>query len=82
MSNRPQISAQRISDLMMLNLNCEEVEDYKKKYKITEKYEGQLMKLVDINFPDKMEVEEEPPMFAIGYNLDDEVVEDDYVRRI
>ena len=82
MSNRPQISAQRISDLMMLNLNCDEVEDYKKKYKITEKYEGQLMKLVDINFPDEMEVEEEPPMFAIGYNLDDEVVEDDYVRRI
>ena len=67
---------------MMLNLNCEEVEDYKKKYKITEKYEGQLMKLVDINFPDKMEVEEEPPMFAIGYNLDNKVVEDDYVRRI
>ena len=82
MSNRPQISAQRISDLMMLNLNCDVVEDYKKKYKITEKYEGQLMKLVDINFPDKMKVEEEPPMFAIGYNLDDEVVEDDYVRRI
>ena len=67
---------------MMLNLNCDEVEDYKKKYKITEKYEGQLMKLVDINFPDEMEVEEEPLMFAIGYNLDDKVVEDDYVRRI
>ena len=67
---------------MMLNLNCDEVEDCKKKYKITEKYEGQLMKLVDINFPDEMEVEEEPPMFAIGYNLDNEVVEDDYVRRI
>ena len=82
MSNRPQISAQRISDLMMLNLNYDVVEDYKKKYKITEKYEGQLMKLVDINFPDKMEVEEEPPMFAIGYNLDNKVVEDDYVRRI
>ena len=67
---------------MMLNLNYDVVEDYKKKYKITEKYEGQLMKLVDINFPDEMEVEEEPPMFAIGYNLDDKVVEDDYVRRI
>ena len=56
------MSAQTLSDQMMLNLNYETVQEYKKNVNITKKFTGELRKLVDIEFPDEMDAPE-PPIF-------------------
>ena len=49
--SRHRLSAQKISDLMTINLNYDAVESYKSKYGLTKSYGGQLLRLVDIDFP-------------------------------
>ena len=56
------MSAQTLSDQMMLNLNYETVQEYKENVNITKKFTGELRKLVDIEFPDEMDAPE-PPIF-------------------
>ena len=49
------MSPQTLSDQMMLNLNYETVQEYNENVNITKKFTGELRKLVDIEFPDKMD---------------------------
>ena len=79
--SRHRLSAQRISDLMTINLNYDAVESYKSKYGLTKSYGGQLLRLVDIDFPLWLDVDEEPPEYEVPMFVDDEVVEDNYVMR-
>ena len=81
------MSPQRISDLMIINLNHSSVQEYKEKYGITETYEGDLLSLVTVEFPDEREDEEieddGPPVYEVGLDVEDEfeeeAVPDDYV---
>ena len=74
---------------MMINLNHELVEQYREKYGITEKYDGELLRLVSVQFPDEIEEEEVaqvvPPLFEVDDFIEDEfeeeAVPDDYVMR-
>ena len=72
-----------ITNLMMLNLNLDKIEKYKKSTGITEKYDGDIKKLVDIRFPDELDVQTEPPVYnnedldvGIGYDVNDELFSD------
>ena len=49
--SRHHLTAQKISDLMIINLNHDAVESYKSKYGLIKSYDGQLLWLVDIDFP-------------------------------
>ena len=84
---RQKINAQTISDQMMINLNYSDVEDFKETVGITNKYSGELLRLVDIEFPDKMEAETNPPIhddvdtaleFGLEVDSDDYDSEDDF----
>ena len=80
--SRHRLSAQKISDLMIINLNYDTVESYKSKYGLTKRYGGQLLRLVDIDFPLWLDVDEEPPEYDVPrVFVDDEVVEDNYEMR-
>ena len=46
---------------MMINLNYEDVQDYKETTGITVNYTGELRRLVDIEFPDEMDADVSPP---------------------
>jgi len=48
--SRHRLSAQKISDLMIINLNYDAVESYKSKYGLTKSYGGQLLRLVTSTF--------------------------------
>ena len=72
-----------ITNLMMLNLNLDKIEKYKRTTGITEKYNGDIKKLVDIRFPDELDVQTEPPVYnnedldvGIGYDVNDELFPD------
>ena len=65
---------------MIINLNHRNVAEYKETHKITSTYQGDLKRLVDVEFPDEMEAEEEPPVFDVGLEVDDEVLDDSYER--
>ena len=74
--HRLRMSPQTISDLMMINLNHRDIEDYKEKVGITSKYTGTITKLVDVEFPDEMENIGEPPVHedvGLGYDVEDEI---------
>ena len=72
---------------MMINLNLDSVQQYKEKYGITETYEGDLLSLVTVAFPDEPEdvgdEEVAPPVYDVGHDVEDEfeeeAVDDDYV---
>ena len=75
---------------MIINLNHEQVEQYREKYGISETYDGDLLRLVNVQFPDEneeemAEAERAPPVFAVNDYLEDEFEEeaepDDYVMR-
>ena len=70
---------------MMINLNADIVDKYKEKHGITETYNGDLLSLVDVQFPEQMEADEQPPFFDFNFDdydeVDDEVTYDDYLRR-
>ena len=75
---------------MIINLNHEQVEQYREKYGISETYDGDLLRLVNVQFPDENEeemdeAERAPPVFAVNAYLEDEFEEeaepDDYVMR-
>ena len=67
---------------MILNLNYDKVEFYKEAFGIKETYDGDLVRLADIEFPPEMEAEEEPPTFDVGNMfVDDEVLNDSYEMR-
>ena len=65
---------------MMINLNHELVEQYREKYGITEKYDGELLRLVSVQFPDEIEEEEVaqvvPPLFEVDDFIEDEFEEE------
>ena len=75
---------------MMINLNHDSVQDYKEKYGITDTYEGNLLSLVTVEFPDEREDEEieddSPPLYEVGLDVEDEFEEeaipDDYVMTV
>ena len=84
---RQKINAQTISDQMMINLNYSDVEDFKETVGITNKYSGELLRLVDIEFPDEMEAETNPPVhddvdtaleFGLEVDSDNYDSEDDF----
>ena len=60
-SQRLRIKPRTISDQMMINLNYEDVQDYKETTGITVNYTGELRRLVDIEFPDEMDADVSPP---------------------
>lgn len=74
---------------MIINLNHDLVEQYREKYGITETYDGDLLRLVSVQFPDEIEEEEvaqvAPPVFEVDDYIEDEfeeeAVPDDYVMR-
>ena len=72
-----------ITNLMMINLNRKKIEKYKKTTGITKRYTGDVKKLVEINFPDELDVETEPPTYndssdiGIGFDVSDELCSDD-----
>ena len=81
---RQRLSAQKISDLMIINLNYDQIESYKEKFGIKETYDGDLVSLADIEFPTELNEEEEqqPPVFDVGdMFVDDEVLNDSYEMR-
>ena len=81
---RQRLSAQKISDLLMINLNYDKIEAYKENFGIKETYEGDLLRLADIEFPTELDEEEEqqPPVFDVGdMFVDDEVLNDSYDMR-
>ena len=67
---------------MILNLNYDKVESYKEKFGIKETYDGDLVRLADIEFPPEMDGEEEPPTYNTDdMFVDDEVLNDSYEMR-
>ena len=65
------MSPQTLPDQMILNLNYETVQEYKENVNITKRFTGDLGKLVDIKFPDKMDA----PHLPIFREVDDEFYE-------
>lgn len=72
-----------ITNLMMINLNADKIEEFKRITGITQKYTGDIKKLVDIRFPDELDVQTEPPVYnnedldvGIGYDVEDELFSD------
>ena len=69
--------------------NHESVVQYREKYGITESYDGELLRLVSVQFPDEIEEEEVaqvvPPLFEVDdfieNEFEEEAVPDDYVMR-
>ena len=57
---------------MMINLNYQDVEDYKETVGLTTKYTGELRRLVDIEFPYEMEADTNPPVHE-DVDIDPEV---------
>ena len=79
-SQRLRINPQTISDQMMINLNYEDVQDYKVTVGLTTEYTGELRRLVDIEFPYELEVDTTPPVHEdVDIELEDglEVDSDD-----
>ena len=80
---RLSMSPRTITNLMMINLNREKIEKYKKTTGITKRYTGDIKKLVEIEFPDELDVETAPPTYngsvdvGIGFDVNDEVCSDD-----
>ena len=77
------MSPRTITNLMMINLNLERIEKYKSVNGISKKYTGDIKKLVDIRFPDELDVQTEPPAYrdedldiGIGFNVADEIYSD------
>ena len=73
------MSAQTISDQMMINLNYRDIEDFKEKVGITKKYTGTLTKLVDVEFPDEVRNFGGPPIHedvGLGFDVEDEITVD------
>ena len=81
--DRLRMSPRTITNLMMINLNLERIEKYKSVNGISKKYTGDIKKLVDIRFPDELDVQTEPPAYryedldiGIGFNVADEIYSD------
>lgn len=75
------MSPRTISNQMMINLNYNDIQNYKERKGITKQYTGQLKQLVDVTFPDEMPigVETEPPIdhaVGVGFHVDDEIMTD------
>ena len=67
---------------MLLNLNYDKVEEYKERFGLKETYNGDIVRLADIEFPPEMEGEEEPPTYDVNdMVVDDEVLNDSYEMR-
>ena len=54
---------------MMINLNHEFVEQYREKYGITETYNGELLRLDSVHFPDEIEEEEVAQVVPLSSKL-------------
>lgn len=72
-----------ISNQMMINLNDDDIKNYKATMGISKEYNGLLRKLADIEFPDEMEFPTPPPLndaadvdFEVGDELYDELYDD------
>jgi len=80
---RLRMAPRTITNLMMININREKIEKYKKTTGITKRYTGDIKKLVQIDFPDELDVETEPPTYNdpvdvdIGFDVSDEMCSDD-----
>ena len=80
---RLRMAPRTITNLMMINLNADKIEEFKRITGITQKYTGDIKKLVDIRFPDELDVQTEPPVYnnedldvGIGYDVEDELFSD------
>ena len=65
-----------ISNQMMINLNYQDIQNYKEKVGIKKQYKGPLRQLVDVQFPDELVVETEPPIHHdvdVGIDVEDEI---------
>ena len=67
-AKRHNLSPKRISDLMILNVNEDDVEHYREKYGIKNLFKGDILKLVDVEFVTEAEETLPPP----HYDLEDE----------
>ena len=76
------MSPRTITNLMMININHAKIEKYKKTTGISKKYTGDIKKLVDVEFPDELDVPTEPPTYndpldvGIGFDVSDELFTD------
>ena len=63
-----------ITNQMMINLNYQDIKDYKEK-----RYDGPIKKLVDVEFPDHLDVATEPPVdedVNVAFDINDEIYPD------
>ena len=68
-----------ISNQMMINLNDEDIKNYKATMGISKEYSGALRKLADIQFPDEMEFPTPPPLNNVtdeDFEVGDEIYDD------
>ena len=68
-----------ISNQMMINLNHRDIQNYKEKVGIKKHYKGPLKQLVEVTFPDELNVETEPPVHYdvdVGLDIEDEIAID------
>ena len=76
------MSPQNILDFIIINLNNDTVESYKSKYGLPKSYDGQLLRLVKIDFPLELDVDEKSLEYNVTrFVVDDDVVEDTYKMR-
>ena len=78
-AKRHNLSPKRISDLMILNVNEDDVERYREKYGIKNLFEGDILKLVDVEFVTDQRMAEEtlpPPLYDLEDEFFDEIEEE------
>lgn len=78
-AKRHNLSPKRISDLMILNVNEDDVERYREKYGIKNLFEGDILKLVDVEFVTDQRMAEEtlpPPLYELEDEFFDEIEEE------
>ena len=64
---------------MMINLNDDDIKNYKATMGISKEYNGLLRKLADIEFPDEMEFPTPPPLndaADVDFEVGDELYDD------
>ena len=72
-----------ISNQMMINLNHADVQRYKESVGIKKHYTGPLKQLAELEFPDEMRIELEPPInhnADVGFDVEDEIALDSEVE--